>query len=143
MPFLMIEVNEMKALSLTQPYAELMKKGIKTIDTRSWKTNYRGPVYIHASATAIPKTSRDNVDLMTLISGKTLDYGCIICSCELVDCIKMTEEYVDEIRIYHYKEYLSGVYAPGRYAWVFKNIQILEQPIPVKGHLGLWDFELS
>ena len=130
----------MKALSLTQPYAELMKKGIKTIDTRSWKTNYRGPVYIHASATAIPKTRRDNVDLMTLISGKTLDYGCIICSCELVDCIKMTEEYVDDIRIHNYKEYLSGVYAPGRYAWVFNNIQILEQPIPVKGHLGFMGF---
>ena len=138
----MIKGYAMKALSLTQPYAELMKQGIKTIDTRSWKTDYRGPVYIHASATVIPKTSRENADLMRLAPGKDLDYGCIICSCELVDCIKMTEEYIDEIRIYHYKEYLSGVYAPGRYAWIFKNIQILDQPIPVKGHLGLWNFEL-
>ena len=138
----MIKVYAMKALRLTQPYAELMKQGIKTIDTRSWKTDYRGPVYIHASATVIPKTSRENADLMRLAPGKDLDYGCIICSCELVDCIKMTEEYIDEIRIYHYKEYLSGVYAPGRYAWIFKTFSFWISQFPSKATLdyGILNF---
>lgn len=45
----------MKVLSLTEPYATLIKNGIKTIETRSWKTNYRGKLYIHASSTKIPK----------------------------------------------------------------------------------------
>lgn len=35
----------MKVLSLTEPYATLIKNGIKTIETRSWKTNYRSKLY--------------------------------------------------------------------------------------------------
>ena len=45
----------MKVLSLTEPYATLIKNGIKTIETRSWKTNYRGKLYIHASSTKFQK----------------------------------------------------------------------------------------
>ena len=50
----------MKVLSLTEPYATLIKKGIKTIETRSWKTNYRGKLFIHASSTRIPREYKSN-----------------------------------------------------------------------------------
>ena len=50
----------MKVLSLTEPYATLIKNGIKTIETRSWKTNYRGKLYIQASSTKIPKEYKNN-----------------------------------------------------------------------------------
>ena len=50
----------MKVLSLTEPYATLIKNGIKTIETRSWKTNYRGKLYIHASSSKIPKEYLNN-----------------------------------------------------------------------------------
>ena len=50
----------MKVLSLTEPYATIIKEGKKTIETRSWKTNYRGKLYIHASSTKIPKKYREN-----------------------------------------------------------------------------------
>ena len=39
----------MKALSLTQPWASLVVIGAKCYETRSWATNYRGPLAIHAS----------------------------------------------------------------------------------------------
>jgi hypothetical protein len=39
----------MKTLSIRQPYASLICKGIKTIENRTWKTNYRGKLLIHAS----------------------------------------------------------------------------------------------
>jgi len=39
----------MKALSLLQPWAFLMANGHKNIENRSWFTNFRGPVLIHAS----------------------------------------------------------------------------------------------
>ena len=104
----------MKVLSLTEPYATLIRKGIKTIETRSWKTSYRGKLYIHASSTRIPKEYRDNDALMSLVDVKELNFGQIICSCE-------------------------GVYAPGRYAWIFKDIVALGRPIPAKGHLGIWN----
>lgn len=47
----------MKVLSLTEWYATLIKKGVKTIETRSWKTNYRGKLYIHASGENFLKNS--------------------------------------------------------------------------------------
>lgn len=39
----------MKALTLWQPWASLVALGIKTIETRSWSTQYRGPLAIHAA----------------------------------------------------------------------------------------------
>lgn len=41
----------MKVLSLHQPWASLVAWGIKTIETRSWQTSYRGPLLIHAAKT--------------------------------------------------------------------------------------------
>lgn len=39
----------MKALTLWQPWASLVALGVKTIETRSWSTRYRGPLAIHAA----------------------------------------------------------------------------------------------
>ncbi len=39
----------MRALSLHQPWASLIAEGVKTIETRSWATKYRGPLAIHAA----------------------------------------------------------------------------------------------
>lgn len=41
----------MKALTLWQPWATLIAIGAKTIETRSWSTNHRGPLAIHAAKT--------------------------------------------------------------------------------------------
>lgn len=38
----------MKALTIRQPWASLIAHGVKTIETRSWSTKYRGPLAIHA-----------------------------------------------------------------------------------------------
>ena len=130
----------MKVLSLTEPYATLIKNGIKTIETRSWKTSYRGKLYIHASSTKIPKEYKENKKLMSLVDLNELNYGNIICSCELVDCIEMTEEFIEEIKK-NKNEYITGIYEIGRYAWILKNIQVLDKPIKAKGHLGIWSLD--
>jgi hypothetical protein len=41
---------EYRVLSLWQPWASLVALGVKTIETRSWSTKYRGPLAIHAAA---------------------------------------------------------------------------------------------
>lgn len=130
----------MKVLSLTEPYATLIKTGVKTIETRSWKTNYRGKIYIHASSTKIPKEYKNNLELMSLVDIDNLNYGNIVCSCELVDCIEMTDEFIDKIKNTRKNEYLTGVYSKGRYAWILKNVIVLDKPIKVKGHLGIWTY---
>lgn len=130
----------MKVLSLTEPYATLIKENKKVVETRSWKTTYRGELYIHASSTKIPKQFLDNVELMDLSKNLKLNFGNIICKCELVDCIYMTKEYVEKMKKEHYQEYICGVYEVGRYAWILKNINVLEHSIKTKGHLGIWNY---
>ena len=130
----------MKVLSLTEPYATLIKNGVKTIETRSWNTNYRGKLYIHASATRIPAKTKENTALMALAGDAEHNYGKIICACELVDCIEMTQAYIAEIQK-NRNEYISGIYEVGRYAWILKDIVPLDNPIPAKGHLGIWNYE--
>lgn len=132
----------MKVLSLTEPYATLIKNGIKTIETRSWKTTYRGKLYIHASSTKIPKEYKNNKELMPLVDLNNLNYGNIICSCDLVDCIEMTDEFIENIKNNMKSEYITGIYAKGRYAWILKNIKVLDSPIKTKGHLGIWNLDL-
>lgn len=39
-------------LSIKQPHATLICAGIKTVENRTWKTDYRGKILIHASGDA-------------------------------------------------------------------------------------------
>ena len=39
----------MKVISIKQPYASLIANGYKKYEFRTWKTSYRGKIYIHAS----------------------------------------------------------------------------------------------
>lgn len=38
----------MKVITIKQPWATLIAEGYKKYEFRSWKTNYRGDIYIHA-----------------------------------------------------------------------------------------------
>lgn len=129
----------MKVLSLTQPYAALICSGTKRVETRSWKTNYRGPLYIHASKTKIKKEILANQELMQLVPDD-ISYGAILCKCDLVDCFVMTKDYVEDMKQNHYEEYLCGEYKEGRYAWVLENVEVLQEKISASGHLGIWNY---
>ncbi len=121
-----------KVLSIRDPYASLIKLKIKTIETRSFKTNYRGELYIHASL------SKSNVgdELNKLVMPM---YGKIICKCKLVDCVLMTKEYVKYVKDNMPMEYKCGLYEEGRYAWILKDIEEIDA-IKAKGKLGIWSF---
>ena len=41
-------MSEVRALTIRQPWASLIALGVKTIETRSWSTKYRGPLLVHA-----------------------------------------------------------------------------------------------
>ena len=69
-----------------------------------------------------------------------MNYGYIICKCKLVDCIYMDEQFISKIKKNH-REYICGEYSVGRYAWVLSDIEILDNPIKVKGKLGIWNYE--
>ncbi len=130
----------MKVLSLKEPFATLIKNNVKFIETRSWKTDYRGELYIHSSKSKVEKSVYKRKELVKLFDENELSYGCIICKCDLVDCIKITKEYQKEIKNNYPDQYICGDFTEGRYAWILKNIEPLKETIPAKGKLYIWNY---
>ena len=69
-----------------------------------------------------------------------MGYGNIICKCKLVDCIYMDQEFLDRIQK-DKQEFLCGEYSLGRYAWILEDVEVLDKPIPAKGHLNIWNYD--
>ena len=130
----------MKVLTIKEPFATLIKTKVKYIETRSWKTNYRGELYIQAGIAKITKDIFDRKELVELYKDKEMGYGNIICKCNLVDCVYMTKEFIDNEKEKNYENFIAGNYKEGRYAWVLKDVVEIE-PIPVKGQLGIWNYK--
>ena len=129
----------MKVISIKEPFATLITNGTKKIETRSWKTNYRGELFIHASGKSLAKEFLTNDYVVDLIKDLDMNYGNIICRCNLVDCIYMDEEFLEHIK-QNPTEYNVGEYKLGRYAWIIKDIEPI-YPIPTKGQLNIWNFD--
>ena len=127
----------MKVLTIKEPFATLIMNEIKHIETRSWKTNYRGEIYIQASISKIKKEIYERKELVKLFENLDMHYGNIICKVYLKDCIYMDEDFIKSI---NHQEYVCGRYEVGRYAWILDNIEIIS-PIKVKGKLGIWNYK--
>jgi activating signal cointegrator 1 len=138
-----------KVLTLTQPWASLVANGSKSIETRSWRTPYRGPLLIHA-AKGFPKWAKqtcEEEDFRNALGGllpNQLPVGCIICRVSLLACVKVTE--VDKLRVVglipRAQEIIFGDYSEGRWAWGMKLEERFIEPIKIGGQLGLWEYEL-
>lgn len=84
---------QLPALSVRQPYAWLIVQGIKTLENRSWRTHYRGPLLIHASSNRVDLTeevrarygARGRVRMPPL---GHYELGGIIGYVEIVDCVQ-------------------------------------------------------
>lgn len=141
----------MKAITVWQPWAGALSAGIKENETRSWSTKYRGPIAIHAAMKPIQpawKYADDTalevicrrLELPEIFDGPgTFPTGCILAMAELVDCIKITPDFIDTLSP---DELALGDYTIGRYAWKMKNVEKLPAPVPAKGKQGLWNWDL-
>lgn len=130
----------MRVLTIQEPFATLIMSEYKKIETRSWKTSYRGEIYIHAGKS---NNFMKMIDPYTkkIIGNLELNYGSIICKTDLIDCIEMTEEFIEKIKGKDPDEYKLGFYEKGRYAWVFGDIEALSQPIKAEGKLNIWSYQ--
>ena len=154
----------MKAITILQPYASLIACGAKKIETRSWKTSYRGKIAIHAGknwpAIVTDKTQRlpESIHLALCWKGgysrlDDLPMGSVIAIAELVDCqkvcgrisLKLGNErgeiavLENDTRITGY-ELEFGDLSYGRYAWILANARPIK-PVPAKGKQRLWEWE--
>ena len=127
----------MKVLTIKQPWASLIIEGYKKYEFRSWKTNYRGKILIHAGM-SIEK------DMLERFKDYDLNYtaGAIIGEAELVDCILVDKELNDELISIDKVVYGKSNHVE-KYAWKLENIKKYEEPIFVKGKLGLWNYEVK
>lgn len=125
------EMN-MKAITIKQPWASLIVSGLKDIENRTWKTNFRGRVLIHAGKTrerqfSIPKKLFADDNVYSVISEKELPQGTIIGSVEIVDCVQNHPSLWAE---------------KGVWNWVLANPVMFPEPITdVKGKLSFWDYD--
>jgi len=119
----------MKALSVRQPWAELIASGRKTIELRSWSTQYRGPLLICASG----QLARDERAREWLDALGELWQGVAVCTVELVD-----------VRLAHTRAdaYDAACTPPAaHFAWVLAKPRRTSAR-PIKGRLGLFEVQL-
>ncbi|MGM5481715.1 MAG: ASCH domain-containing protein [Nanobdellota archaeon] len=119
----------MKALSIKQPYAELIVSGKKKIEIRSWNTKFRGEFLIHASKTPDRKAMEHH-------RYEKLPAGVIVGKAELVD----VKEYADENDFASDREKHLARSEYGHFGFVLENAKRVE-PIDTKGKLGFWEFD--
>ena len=124
----------MKVLTIKEPWATLIIEGYKKYEFRSWKTNYRGKILIHAGLTLEKNNSKK-------FENYNLEYskGAIIGEAELVDCILVDEKFNQELLKINPVVYGQSNHSM-IYAWKLENIKKYETKIPVKGKLGLWNY---
>ena len=126
-----------KALTIREPWASLIVNGYKEYEFRSWKTNYRGKILIHAGIGS-DKEYLDRFKEYDLEYGK----GEIIGEAELIDCIKVSDEFQKVLNNKNRLVYGSNNYDQ-KYAWKLINIKKYDKRIPVKGKLSLWEYDIN
>lgn len=146
----------MKVITLIQPWATLIAIREKKIETRGWKTDYRGPLLIHAGKTKECLYLCDKEPFKSVLARygydkNNLPMGAIVAKTNLKECIKVKTEWfsssltvaqaeLEDGKIIEGNELKFGNYAKGRYAWRMENVEMLKEPIPAKGQQRLWNF---
>ena len=122
----------MKVLTIKEPWASLIVQGFKKYEFRSWRTNYRGKILIHAGL------SKENIE-------KYKDYNLDISSGEIIgeayitECIFVDEKLDKNLRKIDEKIY--GNNHVGLYAFKLDKIKKYDKKIKAKGKLGLWNYD--
>ena len=120
----------MKVLTIREPYVSPIAQGRKHYETRSWKTNYRGEIFIHTAKSTLPDPVPDLKRIFPL--------GHIVLKARLTDCIFMDDDFIRDVKK-DPDEYALGFYEQGRYAWKLEDIEIID-PIRAKGKQGFWHY---
>jgi hypothetical protein len=106
----------MKALSVKQPWANLIASGKKTLETRTWSTLHRGELLIVSSKHPALAPA-----------------GCAVAIVDLADCRPMavSDETAACCKLYD-----------GAFVWIFRNIRRVN-PVPIQGKLGIFDVDVD
>jgi len=121
----------LKCLSVSQPFADLIISGKKTIELRNWSTKFRGEFLIHSPLKIRTKDSK------RLKINKKLVTGAIIGKAQLYDVKKYDS--LKEIKLDQKFHFASKKFQTKTFGFMLKNAKPLRIPIPWKGQLGIFD----
>jgi len=123
----------MKALTIREPWATLILSGHKTVETRVWKTDYKGPILLHVGKTAQPETIllSDGTSLLMQPNNNLL--GKVVGIVFLNGCRKM--ERADE------RAACCPIYTNAQ-AWILGEV-IPITPFEMRGQLQLFETPYS
>jgi hypothetical protein len=140
---------KIKAVTLWEPWAVLAIGGYKRWETRSWSTNYRGPLAIHAAKQEPKECERlwlvdyfsqplHEMGYTGIAAHYLLPRGVVLGWIYLVDIqpTRLVSGYISA------REYALGDYSGDRFAWCLSKPYRLGNPIRVSGNRGLWDWEV-
>lgn len=117
--------DRIKALTICQPYADMIARGEKIIENRSWPTSYRGPLAIHAGKSVAWLDPEDKVDRPWMA------FGAIVATARLVDCVRV-ESLPPDLQ--------ARFDANGPYCWILDDVKPFSTPVPATGARGLWEW---
>lgn len=129
----------MKAITIRQPWATLIAEGYKEYEFRTWKTKYRGDIFIHAGK-GIDKKAMERFKHL----GLEYPVGQIIAKATLTDCVYVNEEFAQKM----YKKdpiVYKGLLDKGDwdgYGFKLENAEKIK-PIEANGKLSLWDCDFE
>lgn len=129
----------LKALTVCQPYAEIIATRKKRAENRTWYTSYRGLLLIHAGKSRAWLDGETDAELAEEY-GQPLEFGAIVAVTNLVDCLRASE-----IEAGKHEEKYPGLMADdhrhhinGPWCFILENTERLVRPIPYRGAQGFF-----
>jgi hypothetical protein len=125
-----VAADMIPCLSIRQPYAWLIVRGIKPVENRTWRTNFRGRVLIHAGVTYPKREYADDFDCYAAQgypATREEMIGGIVGEAVIVDCVKA-----------HPSPFFMGPWA-----FVLEQAKAYPKLIPFGGKLGFFGVPAS
>ena len=128
----------MKVITIKQPWATLIVEGYKRFEFRSWKTNYRGDILIHAGK----GIDKEAMERLKKYLPDEIPLGKIIGKATLTDCVPMSKDFADMLSKENNDIYTTHSFSRN-YGFKLENVEKLDNPIEIRGQLGLWNYNNS
>lgn len=116
------------ALTVHQPWVELLISGRKSIEIRTWAPDYRGRIWLHAGLKA-------NIELERRFGFRDLYRGGYVGSIALLAVVSLTHDRWVQFRNKHLD---VGEYRSGLFAWMMDEPRRFRVPVSGPGALSLF-----
>jgi len=130
----------MKALTISQPFASLIANGEKFVENRTWPTNYRGPIAIHAGK-GTQYMSRAEMQSEGMPCGQVVATARLLACMPLESMRGVSRTQTIQRTALTIGEVIDHEHTEGPWCWILTNVVKLDEPIDATGAQGLWDWQ--